>query len=139
MFNSGSFRGNLYRLPERFALQEAEDSQFAGKILVADSEAPLPLGFEFDGVCERLAANACCQVELDGAFVFRDSEGRQIDGMIYDLAGKIQYIELLCEANRLRWQEVTETIAPASRDALCLQVLPNGWVTTVEQIDQSWP
>ena len=56
-----------------------------------------PLGVSFESVGEQLASQPRCFFEPDGSFTWpgeTDGVAWQIDGMLFDLAGAIRYVEL---------------------------------------------
>ena len=56
-----------------------------------------PLGVSFESVGDRLASQPRCFFEPDGSFTWpgeTDGAAWQIDGMLFDLAGAVRYIEL---------------------------------------------
>ena len=97
----------------------------------------LPLGGSFEELSDRLSGFPLAQVELDGAFVVRVmSSGCQIDGMIYDLAGVVQYIELVGRATQNTWLGLIESLCNDLSKVSC-QNLKTGRVSSVAEFQQS--
>ncbi len=72
-----------------------------------------PLSVSFEEVAEQLQAMPQLYFEMDGSFVWvgRDetsptSSRWQIDGMLYDAFGKIQYVELKGECPVESWKQL---------------------------------
>jgi hypothetical protein len=81
--------------------------------LYGSNGGPLPTSFET--VCERLAKLPRLYIELDGSWVWtgEDATGRpwQLDGMLYDAADSIQYVDLKGRCPHEIWQVLIESLA----------------------------
>lgn len=78
----------------------------------------------FDEVAKRLEQLDRLYFEPDGSFGWAPSANESIFGMVYDAAGRVQYIELRGECELASWRKVTCAICD-SRDevmlVMCLQ------------------
>ena len=66
-----------------------------------------PLPVDFETLAERLSALPNMYLEMDGSWVWTGQQagGRwQLDGMIYDASGKVQYIDLKGSCPLPEWQ-----------------------------------
>jgi hypothetical protein len=64
----------------------------------------LPISFE--ALAEQLGERPGMYFEMDGSFVWVDHESvppGQMDGMVYDLNGKLEYVELKGAFNAQQW------------------------------------
>ena len=95
--------------------------------IYALSEQCLPQSFE--AYCELLSGWPGMFVEPDGSFVWvmPHATGKlQLDGMIYDRNGHIEYVELKGSCTRAAWRRLCQGLFPdAIEDAgTALEVLP---------------
>jgi hypothetical protein len=78
-----------------------------------------PLDCRFEDVSQRLSQVDRLHIELDGSFVWVGPTW-QLDGMIYDFADRIRYIDLKGHCQRQQWQSLASWIAdPMNEGALC--------------------
>lgn len=80
--------------------------------LYGRDRGPLPANFET--LADRLQAVDRLYFEMDGSFVWTGGESRnswQLDGMVYDAAGKVQYLDLKGWCPFPNWHFLLETIA----------------------------
>lgn len=69
----------------------------------------------FEHAFERLELLPRMFVELDGSFVWSGHQGAvrwQIDGMLYDRAGRLQRVELAGHAPRKIWEQLLDVFGP---------------------------
>lgn len=86
-----------------------------------------PLPSRFDEVAERLAATERLHFEPDGSFVWSGTAGEtrwQLDGMVYDSAGRIQYLDLKGACPRPVWHRLLEICAGGSAADVSVLQLP---------------
>jgi periplasmic divalent cation tolerance protein len=101
---------------------------------------PSPLRVSFEAIADQLTSWPGMYFEMDGSFVWvsteRDVAGAacwQLDGMIYDRAGTVQYVELKGRCDRNAWSKLVavlnpiEPISPAKND----QQTPDSAMATV--------
>lgn len=82
----------------------------------------------FEEVAARLEAIERLHFEWDGSFVWRSAAGEaawQLDGMIYDLAERIQYVDLKGCCPRGVWRELLEILAGEGSDEFLILRLPH--------------
>lgn len=78
----------------------------------AGPPAAHPLTTSFEEAAERLGALSGSTLEPDGSFACVAGGGReQIYGMLYDSAGRLQYVELQGHATRAFCRKVVAAIA----------------------------
>jgi hypothetical protein len=109
------------------------------------------LGTRYDQVCEsletitaRLAEGGECQdstrlqLELDGSFVCVGA-GWQLDGMMYDIAERLQYVDLKGACPKAFWSALIHCLA-ASPSAAAVVKLPQGGLYDLQTFEASaWP
>ncbi len=84
-----------------------------------------PIDTSFEAAAERLERLELLHFEPDGSFVWtRDSGKQQIDGMLYDAAGRLQYVELQGKCALPTWQRMVTAIRGALSDDLVVMLLP---------------
>lgn len=85
-----------------------------------------PLASRFEDVSDRLSQVDRLHMELDGSFVWVGPNW-QLDGMIYDHADCIRYIDLKGHCGRQQWQALIRWIADptgcATADTLTVWVV----------------
>lgn len=84
--------------------------------------------------------------EMDGSFVWRgqlsnSSEGAvesnwQIDGMVYDVAGRVSRVELKGDCHLEQFQELVERLQPA--DSLVAYLLDQSCFVRVVDLLRAW-
>lgn len=98
---------------------------------------PLPTGFE--QAAERLAATERLHFEPDGSFVWSGIEGKsrwQLDGMVYDFAGRVQYLDLKGACPRWAWHRLLETFAGSPAAQVTVLRLPEQRRVSVAQFEK---
>ena len=75
------------------------------------------LGVSFEDAAESLSGLARLYFEPDGSFVWVGDEGRggsswQFDGVLYDRAGRLQYVELKGDGPLAAWQQLRAVLGP---------------------------
>lgn len=86
-----------------------------------------PLPSRFDAVAQRLEQIERLHFEWDGSFVWRGSAGEepwQIDGMLYDLGERIQYVDLKGSCPRESWRKLLEIFAEGGSGEFAILRLP---------------
>ncbi|MCY2975176.1 MAG: divalent-cation tolerance protein CutA [Planctomycetota bacterium] len=80
---------------------------------------PSPLRISFEAIADQLTPWPGMYFEMDGSFVWvsteRDPAGVarwQLDGMIYDRAGTVQYVELKGRCDRNAWTKLVSVLNP---------------------------
>ena len=99
-----------------------------------------PLGSDFDAAAQRLTAIESLYFEPDGSFVWVCRlSGQQIDGMLYDALGQLQYVELSGHCGRSAWRLLLEALLGQPADSLPLQVmrLPERSVQNLQTFEQT--
>ncbi len=98
-----------------------------------------PLSLSFEELSARLATWPKLQMELDGSFVWRGPDREtpdrswQVDGMIYDRAGVIEYVELKGSCPAAAWQRLCAACEGASGEGLRVQNMKTGeWLKSEE-------
>lgn len=86
-----------------------------------------PLSSSFDDAAERLSAIDRLYFEMDGSFVWTGTAGEnrwQLDGMIYDRGGRIQYVDVKGNCPRQVWHQLLEIFAGRATAAITVLRLP---------------
>ena len=108
-------------------------------IRTLNSSRPLePLDVSFEALVAKLAEFPRMFVELDGSFVWRgtmDDHVWQIDGLIHDQGGRVQYVEVKGTATWDAWIAFTNLLAE-QRDRLVVNLVDRGVVTWVSEIER---
>lgn len=88
-----------------------------------------PIGSSFEEAAERLAGFERLYFEPDGSFVWSGSlSHEQLDGMVYDAAEQIRYVDLQGACSLGTWRRVLEAICPGlSRSATVLRIPDREW------------
>jgi hypothetical protein len=85
------------------------NGQWFETLIVPPGSAGVPLGVSFEEACAELKQLEQMLIEPDGSFVWsspRREEGRwQVDGVLYDRAGKLIYVELKGSCPPARFDE----------------------------------
>lgn len=86
-------------------------------LLYGSNEGPFETDFE--SMLARLEMLPRMFVELDGSFVWKPNGERtwQIDGMVYDANGRVQYVDLKGQAPSAMWESLFENLAGANSTA----------------------
>ena len=101
-----TFRVNLHG-----AAETAGDHSSDVACKSSDLTTTQPFGGSFEDLISSLDAESRIHAEPDGSFVFRDdSRGIQVDGMIYDVRGQIQYVELLGQCDLYTWSWLVQLL-----------------------------
>lgn len=107
------------------------------------------LGTLYDQVCQSLEAIASwdskdgegvtlltrLQLELDGSFVC-GGEGWQLDGMMYDIADRLQYVDLKGSCPRTVWSSLVRIFAESPSPAAVVK-LPQGGLYDLQSFEES--
>lgn len=86
-----------------------------------------PLMSSFDEAAGRLAAIDRLYFEMDGSFLWSGgvSESRwQLDGMVYDAGGRIQYVDLKGYCPLAAWHHLLEIFALSEAATITVLRLP---------------
>ena len=83
----------------------------------------------FESLAEKLGSMPGMVFEMDGSFVWVDHDfapASQMDGMVYDRLGKLEYVEIKGACNAQQWHTlcqvvcglaIHETLAPKNRES----------------------
>ena len=83
----------------------------------------------FESLAEKLGSMPGMVFEMDGSFVWVDHDftpASQMDGMVYDRLGKLEYVEIKGACNAQQWHtlcqivcglDIHEILAPKNREA----------------------
>jgi hypothetical protein len=95
------------------------------------------LGTSFDTVYEWLSDQPECFMEPDGAVLWVEPPDRlpggQLDGMLYDLAGQLQYVELKGWCHQTTLWRLLKLLAPPP-SSVWVQWLPSGDWTPIQSL-----
>ncbi len=97
-----------------------------------------PLDVSFEDLVAKLAGFPRMFVEMDGSFVWRgefDNHVWQIDGLIHDQSGNVQYVEVKGTATWDAWVEFSNLLVE-QRDRLVVNLVDRGVVTWVSEIER---
>lgn len=99
-----------------------------------------PLAVSFESAAQRLSAVAGLYFEPDGSFVCNRDRGRQqIFGMLYDAAGRLQYVECRGTADKSLLREITRAIDPNESEWTVI-ALPKSEVQNLQSFESLvWP
>ena len=126
-----AFRVNLHGVVDHAGLQSTQ-----AEVESPDLLKTAPFGGRFEDLISALDAEPRIHAELDGSFVFRDeSSGIQVDGMIYDLKGQIQYVELLGTCDWSAWRWLIDLLHCQRPLAYTLQDLSTGQVLSATEFE----
>ena len=98
-----------------------------------------PLETSFEAAAERLMGIESLYFEPDGSFVWTHRRsGEQVDGMLYDAGGRLQYVELSGQCGRSAWRQLLVALLGKSGDSRQLKVvnLPDRRVQTLQAFEQ---
>lgn len=106
---------------------------FAIHLQAADRQ-PLPVSFE--AAEARLTALEQLYFEPDGSFLWRGRQPTvwQIDGMLYDAAGRLQYIDLRGHCPQPQWRRLLDALVPGG-GPLTLIRLSDGGLQNLQQFE----
>lgn len=95
-----------------------------------------PLRTSFEQASERLQQLERLYFEPDGSFTWVVAEriGHQIDGMLYDANGQLQYVELKGDCSLTDWRTLVAAISPVL-DLSVLQ-LRSGGLQELQQFER---
>ncbi len=86
-----------------------------------------PIGSSFEEAAARLVGIERLYFEPDGSFVWSGPAlGEQLDGMVYDAAGRIRYVDLQGSCSLGRWRGVLEAICPRLSEVAAVMRIPEG-------------
>jgi hypothetical protein len=94
--------------------------------------ASLPTSFE--DAAQRLEQLEKLYFEPDGSFVWSFPKGEQVFGMLYDSAGKLQYVELQGKTSLQTFRDIVDAIACGDRN-LTTVTLPSGQVQDLQSFE----
>ncbi len=101
-----------------------------------------PVGITFEQVANRISTFERMHFEWDGSFVWTGEEDGakwQIDGMLYDAGGELQYIDIKGRCPKSKWDQLVragicgDNLPPSQ---LTVLVLPGQTRKTLEQFHQ---
>ena len=85
-----------------------------------------PIETSFEEAQSRLSSLPRLYFEPDGSFVWALDEGRQqVFGMLYDAAGKIQYVELQGRCELSTWRQLVQATTDGKSTDCQILRLPN--------------
>ena len=96
-----------------------------------------PFETSFEASSARLQDLDQLLIEPDGSFVWTDRCDQQVDGMLYDAAGKLQYVELRGECRRGTWRRILIAIAGDQTELLEVMSLPNRRLQNLQSFEES--
>ena len=99
-----------------------------------------PLDSSFEAAAERLMGIESLYFEPDGSFVWTcRRSGEQVDGMLYDAGGRLQYVELSGQCGRSAWRQLLVALFGKSEDSRQLKVvnLPDRRVQSLQAFEQT--
>lgn len=121
----------------------------AGRFLGKDSVRPFalylygpsggPLDTSFEQASERLQQLERLYFEPDGSFtwVVQPGSPQQVDGMLYDARGQVQYVDIKGACSLTAWRRLSGAICPASE--LCVLRLSDGVLQQLQQFErETW-
>ena len=102
---------NLHALPVTPLARSRQElgGQSIETLIVPAGTADTPLPVSFEDACEALNRLPQLLIEPDGSFVWSASHGEeswQVDGVLYDRAGKLFYVELKGACPRAQFDEL---------------------------------
>lgn len=97
-----------------------------------------PIGGRFEAAAERLQKMDRLVFEPDGSFAWADrASGAEVTGIVYDAAGRIQYVELRGRLPMGSWRAIVAAIDPAMRPDAVVVVLPGGGRKNLQEFERS--
>ncbi|MEM9585641.1 MAG: hypothetical protein AAGA03_00045 [Planctomycetota bacterium] len=113
--------------------------------LYGPSQGPLTCSFEV--ACRQLQSLPGMFLELDGSFVWRPGIGAQsagghpatpqLDGMLYDAADQIQYVDLKGQCQQTHFRQICQCLALPPDSTADILVLPSRDLQTLQGFEQS--
>lgn len=98
-----------------------------------------PLETSFEQASERLQQLERLYFEPDGSFTWvgRPGSPQQVDGMLYDARGQVQYVDVKGVCSLADWRRLTEAIYPARK--LSVLRLSDGVLQQLQQFErETW-
>ncbi len=99
----------------------------------------------FEDVYDRLSKHSNVFIELDGSFVWRasigllhQSDASQIDGMLYDRAERMEYVELKGRCEASQWNEFVNMLIGERNSSMRIQDMASGQWMTLEAFSERW-
>ncbi len=99
----------------------------------------------FEEVYDRLSKKPNVFVELDGSFVWRaskgvlhDAEASQLDGMLYDRADRMEYVEIKGRCDKQTWIDFVTTLVGEGDSAMRVQDISSGQWFSFEAFAGRW-
>lgn len=99
-----------------------DDSQ---PVHLSGEDLAFPWDITFEQALTALERLERLFAEPDGSFVWRPGEGRQIDGLLFDRANRLAYVELRGDAEGEDVDQLLAALNPQGRD-LAVQVMQQG-------------
>ncbi len=102
-----------------------------------------PLTANFDDLAERLPQIPRLFFELDGSLVWTGPDW-QVDAMIYDRGGVVQYVDIKGRCPRSRWRELVGWLTDDSRNdptpSVSILSLPDRLLHDLQSFEEAvWP
>lgn len=91
----------------------------------------------FESAEKRLTQISGLHFEPDGSFVWSAGDDEQIDGMIYDAAGVIQYVDLQGHCRLKNWRRLLAAIHPGLPDNSVVIKLPQRMRQSLKEFEES--
>ena len=131
------FHVTLHLLPDgtwQSGLWDATGEPWKTVLIGAESlQSSFPISFE--DAAAALSAEPRMYFEPDGSFVWvspvNTAAGWQLDGMLYDRAGKLLYVELKGSVSRAAFSRLSQAIAPDSE--MVVRVVQQGVMLRCEE------
>lgn len=127
------FHVSWHRCPNEYAYgpEWAGPSGLIPTLALTGGELTHPWAFSFEEAVEALAAMERLYAEPDGSFVWRPAAGQQVDGQLFDRAGRLAYVELhgRCDAGRV--DQLFAALNPA-QEPLAVQLTRDGVILRFE-------
>lgn len=108
--------------------------------LLATNISQTQFQVSFEQVAERLRQFERLDFEMDGSFVCAGvaaGEAWQLDGMLYDYAGRLQRIELKGSCPLSAWQALLLSVAP-SPDVVVAHLLDHQCLVAASALEPLW-
>lgn len=116
------------------------DRSKPGSMILPTGPRQIDLSFEF--VAQKLEQWDGMFFEMDGSFVWRSKERKsvsenlwQLDGMLYDRAGKVEYVELKGSCSREAWKKISDLLSQEGGQPLMVYAVNHGFWLEVEQFE----
>ncbi len=98
-----------------------------------------PFSTSFEETAKRLERLTRMFFEQDGSFVWTPESDQQIDGMLYDAQGKLQYVELKGICTLASWRVLLIAIGGDSQNGVVM-VIPTRELKDLPTFERAhWP